>query len=294
MAKPTQQYPSPLDLTYVDGIVNNPKNQKQQTKPEDFAGNMFKFTSEYNDDLTSRLVRAKENIAQGVGLPGALLGAYALGNKPKNGGSRLPGVVGAVGGAYLGKTLYDFAANNENTKKYITDFTNFVNKHTGGVGGQYIPMAAQALGGLLGYGLLKQSNYNMYKQAKSTGTGSLLKILGVSVPATAVTGGALYGTYKLGEAADELMALGPPTQQLITNTDRTINDPNTGLVPKATKAVDDWQQVADDVKPAAEKLSEVSESIPGWALAGAAGLGVGIPLAIYGSSRRKKNKKKKY
>ena len=285
MAEPTQQQYSytPIESERVNSV----------NAARDFANNMFKFGSAY-EDWTDKLVRAKENIVQGVGLPGALLGAYALGNKPKNGGSRLPGVVGAVGGAYLGKTLYDCAANNESTKKYITDFTNFVNKHTGGVGGQYVPMAAQALGGLLGYGLLKQSNYNMYKQAKDSGLGTALKIVGIGVPATAASGGIVYGSCKLGQAADELIALGPSTQQLITNTDRAINDPKEGLVPKATKVVDGWQQVVDDVKPAADQINEVSESIPGWAVTGAAGLGIGIPLAIYGNSKRKKNKKKKY
>ena len=285
MAKPTQQQYSytPIESERVNSV----------NAARDFAKNMFKFKSEY-EDWTDKLVRAKENIVQGVGLPGALLGAYALGNKPKNGGSRLPGVVGAVGGAYLGKTLYDFAANNESTKKYITDFTNFVDKHTGGVGGQYVPMAAQALGGLLGYGLLKQSNYNMYKQAKDSGLGTALKIIGIGAPATAASGGFVFGSCKLGQTADELIALGPSTQQLITNTDRAINDPKEGLVPKATKVVDGWQQVVDDVKPAADQINEVSESIPGWAVTGASGLGIGIPLAIYGKSKRKKNKKKKY
>jgi hypothetical protein len=161
---------------------------------------MFSFADNFKeDDWADKLVRAKEDIVQGVGLPGALLGAYALGNKPKK-GSRIPGVLGAVGGAYLGKTLYDFAANNESTKKYVSDFTNFVNKHTGGVGGQYVPMAAQALGGLLGYGLLKRSNYDMNKYAADkSGLSTAVRIIrDGSIGTGVVLGGA--GIYNATDA----------------------------------------------------------------------------------------------
>lgn len=302
MAKPTQHYKiTPLELTYASGVANNPK-YKQKTTPEEFAGNMFKYTSEYNDDLASNLIRAKENIVQGVGLPGALLGVYALGNKPKK-GSRIPGVLGAVGGAYLGKTLYDFAANNESTKKYVSDFTDFVNKHTGGVGGQYVPMAAQALGGLLGYGLLKSSNYNMNKYAADkSGLSTVIRIArDGSIGTGALLGGA--GIYNAADSArNSLEQVTPALNTTISDIDRHVNtlgDAGMSLVDNANATVTKVDGVADDAKNTLTTVDKsitsatnsLTDKIPG--ILAITGIGVGVPLAVYLAKRNNKSKKNK-
>lgn len=293
MAKPTTQYSyTPIESEFANSMKAY----------RDTAGNMFKFLSEY-DDPVPNLVRAKENIVQGVGLPGALLGAYALGNKPKKGKSRLPGVVGAVGGAYLGKTLYDFAANNENTKQYITDFTNFVDKHTGGIGGQYVPMAAQALGGLLGYGLLKQSNYNMYKYA-ANGNPFLKYLLAGGAAAGATTGGVIaYDEYQdiknkarttLDQVNNTLKQYQDTANQINTITlpalNTTINDVNKSVNDTASeygKLAKDGQETLDDIN------KNVNDKLPMILALGGIGLGVGVPLATYLAKKNKSKKKNK-
>ena len=331
MAEPTQQYTPSQQLAKVDSIIKNPK-YKKQIKPEDFAGNIFKYNSEYNDDLTSKLIRAKENIAQGVGLPGALLGVYALGNKPKKGKSRLPGVVGAVGGAYLGKTLYDFAANNENTKKYITDFTNFVNKHTGGVGGQYVPMAAQALGGLLGYGLLKQSNYNMSKQAASGTKVPWGKYL---IGGGALGGGGTFAYSEYQDWKDKILTLSDEYEKIpgyLNNNMENITDSVNNLTEGSQKSIkeitdnanntaNEYKSLAEDSRKYLKEITDnanntvkayedlaknsqgtldeinknVNDKMPTVLTLGGVGigLGVGVPLATYLVSKKKKSKKNK-
>lgn len=261
---------------------------------------MAENTTTPEDNWTDNLVRARENIVQGVGLPGALLGAYALGNKPKK-GSRIPGVLGAVGGAYLGKTLYDFAANNDSTKKYISDFTNFVDKHTGGVGGQYVPMAAQAIGGLLGYGLLKSSNYNMYKYAGSSPVNSAadtIKSWIWPVSAAAAATGTGYGIYRMtGDVRD-----------LTANANVTIDNFNNKVIPAMVDAVAEVKDSTNATSEEANKLiakgqdtlnnvdnqlntatDALTDKIPGVLAIG--GLTVGIPLAVYLANRNKKSKK---
>lgn len=297
MAEPKQQYPiSVQDLNYVGDILKKPPYRKlpENWTPGDFQKEMFSFASKY-EDWTDKLIRAKENIVQGVGLPGALLGAYALGNKPKNGKSRLPGVAGAIGGAYLGKTLYDFAATNKNTKQYIDDFTKYVDKHTDGVGGQYVPMAAQALGGLLGYGLLKQSNNNMYKQAASSTKVPWWKLALAGGAGAAGTGSAIgvYNEYQ--DLKDKALTSIDNVNNALKKHQNMTDQISTTTIPTLNDTINEYGELAKNSQETLEEVNKnVNDKMPTVLTLGGVGigLGIGVPLATYLINKRNKSKKK--
>lgn len=237
-------------------------------------------TSDWSDDL----VKVKENIVQGIGTPGAIMGAYALGRRQPNGGLNFGGIAGALGGAYAGKSLYDWASKNDTLKPHIQEFTNWVNKHTDGKGGKYIPTAAQALGALGGYMMFKQSSYPyMQKQA------NLLKyVLGLGAAAGAgVLGHKAYQT--LDTAQNTIQSYNSITQGAQNIVDNTNKFLDTEVKPKVT----DTLNMANDAAKNAQKVSSDLANIKPILVAGTGALAAGIPLAIYLSNRPKKKKKKK-
>lgn len=243
-------------------------------------------TPEWVDDL----VKVKEDLVQGIGMPGAIMGAYALGRRPSNGGLNFGGIAGALGGAYAGKALYDWASKSKTMQPHIQEFTNWVNKHTDGKGGQYIPTAAQALGALGGYALFKQSSYPyMQKQA------NWLKLLaGLGTAGAGILGYKAYQT--LDNAQDTIQSYNDAVSGAQNIVDSTNKYLDTEVKPKVTDTLNianDAAKNAQDAAKNAQKVSSGLADIKPILAAGTGALAIGIPLAVYLSNRPKKKKKKK-
>lgn len=81
--------------------------------------------------------------AVGLGI-GALAGALSGGQPVKTG-------LGAGVGAFGGKMLYDYLANNEDTKQYIQQFQDWASNNLWDGAGEHVKYLAPILGGLAGF-----------------------------------------------------------------------------------------------------------------------------------------------
>lgn len=99
------------------------------------------FTSDY------MLNNIAPSGAWGLGI-GALAGALGGGNPVKTG-------LGAGVGAFGGKMLYDYLANNKDTQKYVQQFQDWASKNLWDGAGEHVKYLAPILGGLAGFAVTK-------------------------------------------------------------------------------------------------------------------------------------------
>lgn len=111
--------------------VPRSKPQEQPQTPTDI------FTSDH------MLNNIAPSGAWGLGI-GALAGALGGGNPVKTG-------LGAGVGAFGGKMLYDYLANNKDTKQYIQQFQDWASKNLWDGAGEHVQYLAPILGGLAGF-----------------------------------------------------------------------------------------------------------------------------------------------
>lgn len=185
---PNNPYKDSITLAHT----YNPYTNQNSTKP----GDDKKVTppSEWDKFADKAWNWTKQNIGTAGGVTA---GALALGTLAGGGnlGNAAAGAIGSGLGSWAGKSLYDWANKDENYKQNIDEFKGWLNKNVSEGAGDYLPAAAQVLGGLAGWGLTKAGSEETEYMQKEAGIWDFFKspgfLKGVYYAGTPILGGAV-------------------------------------------------------------------------------------------------------
>lgn len=137
-------------LSHIPGITYSAATKQSEKQQSGKGGGNKGGTAQPPTDIFTSdymLNNIAPSGALGLGI-GALAGALSGGQPVKTG-------LGTGVGAFGGKMLYDYLANNKDTKQYIQQFQDWASKNLWDGAGEHVQYLAPLLGGLAGFAATK-------------------------------------------------------------------------------------------------------------------------------------------